>query len=71
VARDTFLDGNSFGDSPRAGHDPFIVSGETGLTLGDGGATVAYRALSESRSYAAGPAWHPWASLIAGFTVSP
>jgi lipid A 3-O-deacylase len=70
VARDIFLDGNTFRDSPRVGHNPFIASGEAGLTLAYRGATAAYRVLSESRSYAAGPVWHPWGSLVGGFTVS-
>jgi hypothetical protein len=68
VARNIFLDGNSFTDSPRVGHRPFIAGGELGLELRYGRFSAAYRATSESRAWSRGPSWHPWSSLIGGVT---
>lgn len=68
VARDLFLDGNTFSDGPRVGHKPFVGSGELGLELRVRRVFVAYRAVNDTRSYANGPRWHPWASMIGGIT---
>jgi lipid A 3-O-deacylase len=69
VARNLFLDGNSFQSGPRVGHEPFVGSGELGLELRAGRFIAGYRAVSESRAYAGGPKWHPWSSLTAGITL--
>ncbi len=64
VARDLFLDGNTFRPSARVGHEPFVSAGEMGLELRRGRWMLGYRAVSESRAYAAGPSWHPWSSIV-------
>jgi lipid A 3-O-deacylase len=68
VARNLFLDGSTFRDGPRVGHDPFVASGELGIEVRYRRLDLAYRAVSDSRSYATGPKWHPWASMVAGLT---
>lgn len=68
VAHNIFLDGNTFRTSPRVGHEPFVGSGELGVELRYRALSLAYRAVSDSRAYAAGPKWHPWASMVGGVT---
>lgn len=68
VAHNLFLDGNTFHSSPHVGHEPFVGSGEVGVELRYRALSLAYRAVSDSRAYAAGPRWHPWASMIGGVT---
>jgi lipid A 3-O-deacylase len=68
VARNLFLDGNSFTNSPRVGHEPFVGSGEFGVELRLGRFLAAYRAVTETRSYARAPTWHPWSSLVGAIT---
>jgi lipid A 3-O-deacylase len=68
VMRDLFLDGNTFRASPRVGHNPFVGTGELGLQLRHRVFTLAYHAYTSSRAYAAGPAWHPWSSMIGRVT---
>ena len=65
VARSLFLDGNTFHDSPRVGHEPLVGSGRAGLELRYRGLLVAYRVQTDTRAYSAGPRWHPWSSLVA------
>jgi lipid A 3-O-deacylase len=69
VARNIFLDGNTFQTGPRVGHEPFVGSGEIGLQLRYHVLSLTYRAVSDSRAYTGGPQWHPWASIVAGVTV--
>jgi len=64
IGRNMFLDGNTFRDGPRVGHETFVGLGEAGIELRYRWLTAAYRAVSESRAYAAGPKWHPWASMV-------
>lgn len=68
VLRDIFLDGNTVRPDYRVGHEPFVGSGEIGLELRVRGFSAAYRAVNQTRSYAAGPRWHPWASIVSGVT---
>ena len=68
VARDLFLDGNTFSDGPRVGHEPLVGSANLGLTLTHAWASVTYRVVEDTRSYAAGPRTHPWASLVGAVT---
>jgi lipid A 3-O-deacylase len=68
VLRDIFLDGNTFEPNFRVGHKPLVGSGELGLEIRIRALSVAYRVVDETRSYAAGPRWHPWASMVAGVT---
>jgi lipid A 3-O-deacylase len=70
VARDLFLDGNTFASSPRVGHTPFVGSGEWGATLSVGRLALTYRAQTDTRAYAGAPRWHPWSSLVGSFTFS-
>lgn len=68
VARDIFLDGNTLDPSMRVGHEPFVESGNAGVELRLGAFSVSYRAVTTTRAYAAGPKWHPWASIVGGVT---
>jgi hypothetical protein len=69
VARDLFLDGNTYQDGPRVGHEPFVESGEAGFEFHMRGISLAYRAVTDSRAYGGGPRWHPWASMVGGVTL--
>jgi hypothetical protein len=64
VARDLFLDGNTFSDGPHVGHETFVGSGEIGVQMRFRALSLAYRAVNDTRSYPAGPKWHPWASIV-------
>jgi len=68
VARDLFLDGNTFRDGPHVGHEIFVASGEIGVLIRFRALSLGYRAVNDTRSYAAGPKWHPWASIVGGVT---
>ena len=68
VARDLFLDGNTFRDGPHVGHEVFVGSGEIGVLIRFRALSLAYRAVNDTRSYGAGPKWHPWASIVGGIT---
>lgn len=69
IARDIFLDGNSFASSPRVGHEPFVGGGEAGVTLRYGPFEASYRAVSETRAWSGGPKWHPWSSLVGSVDI--
>ncbi|HXT14836.1 MAG TPA: lipid A deacylase LpxR family protein [Gemmatimonadaceae bacterium] len=69
VARNLFLDGNTFKRSVHVGHEPFVLSGNAGIELRYEEFTLGYRAQSDSRAYALGPKWHPWATLVGGVSV--
>jgi len=68
IARDLFLDGNTFHPSARVGHLPYVGSGEAGFQIRNNKLTLAYRAVTTSRAYAGGPRWHPWSSMVAALT---
>ena len=68
VLRDIFLDGNTVRPDYRVGHKTGVGSGEVGLELRIRAITLAYRVVDETRSYAGGPQWHPWASMVGGVT---
>jgi hypothetical protein len=68
VARDIFLDGNTFNHTMSVGHEPFVQSAEAGVELRYRSFNIGYRAVSSTRAYAAGPKWHPWASIVGGIT---
>ena len=69
IARDLFLDGNTFRAGLGVGHEPFVGSGELGVELHAGRLFLAYHAVNDTRSYAQGPKWHPWASMVGGVTL--
>ena len=68
VARDLFLDGNTFRANHDVGHEALLGSGELGVELRLRRLFLAYRAVSDARAYANGPKWHPWASMVGGIT---
>jgi hypothetical protein len=68
VARDIFLDGNTFRGNLSVGHEPFVGTGELGLELRYRAISLAYRAVTATRAYDGGPKWHPWSSMVAGVT---
>ena len=68
VARDIFLDGNTFHPTLRVGHRPFVGTGELGLEMHLRAVSLAYRAEVTSRTYDAAPRWHPWSSMVASVT---
>lgn len=68
VVRDIFLDGNTFHPDYRVGHEVLVGSGQIGVELRFRALSLAYRAVNETRSYAGGPPWHPWASIVGGVT---
>jgi lipid A 3-O-deacylase len=68
VARDLFLDGNTFRADHDVGHETFVGSGDVGVELRFRRLLLAYRAVNDTRAYANGPRWHPWASMVGGIT---
>jgi hypothetical protein len=68
IARDIFLDENTFPNGTRVGHNPFVTSGEVGIEFRHRWLTLMYRVQSDSRAFALGPPWHPWASMVGGVT---
>lgn len=68
IARNLFLDGNTFGNSPRVGHRPFVAGAEFGVQVRYRWLQLGYRAVNESRAWRGGPTWHPWASMTGGVT---
>ena len=69
IARDLFLDGNTFRANHDVGHETFVGSGELGLELHISRFLLAYRAVNDTRSYSGGPKWHPWASMVGGVSL--
>jgi len=69
VARDLFLDGNTFHASEHVGHETFVYSREWSLTVRRDPFTLSYGAVTESRAYASGPGAHTWATMSAGITL--
>lgn len=69
IARDIFLDGNTFSESAHVGHEPFVGGVEGGVRLRLGALDLSYRAVNETRTWSRGPKWHPWASMVAGWRI--
>ena len=69
VARNIFLDGNTFTGGPRVGHEPFVGTGELGIGFRFRALSLEYRAVNQTRAYSAGPKWHPWASMVGSITL--
>ena len=65
VARDLFLDGNTFRRDAHVGHEPFYAEQAYGVSLRVGALAVGYRMQFDQRTYATGRS-HAWSSLIAG-----
>ena len=68
VARDLFLDGNTFRGGSRVGHHVLVASGQLGVELRHRALTLGYRTVASSRAYSGGPRWHPWSSMTGGVT---
>lgn len=68
IVRDLFLDGNTIPGGPHVGHAPIVGEGELGMELRYRWLNLTYRAVNDTRSYRRGPAWHPWASMVAAVT---
>jgi hypothetical protein len=64
-----FLDGNTFQDGPRVGHEPFVRTGEAGFEIHVRGVALGYRGVTDSRAYRGGPRWHPWGSMTGSVTI--
>lgn len=69
IARNLFLDGNTFERGPRVGHEPFVGTGDLAVEVRYRAISLEYRAVNQTRAYAAGPKWHPWASMVGRVTV--
>lgn len=69
VARDLFLDGNTFRPGHRVGHRPVVGTGDLALELRHKWLRLIYRTVTTTRAYDAGPKWHPWSSLVASVTL--
>lgn len=69
VARNIFLDGNTFTAGPRVGHEPFVGTGDLGIGFRFRALSLEYRAVNQTRAYSAGPRWHPWASMVGAITL--
>ncbi len=68
VARDLFLDGNTYHGGTRVGHEPFTHSYDWSVTVRHRRLMLSYGAVTDSRAYVNGPASHTWSSLVAGVT---
>ena len=68
VARDLFLDGNTFRGGPRVGHEPVYLEREAGITVSYRRVSLGYRAVFDEKTYATGHA-HAWGSLTGGFAI--
>lgn len=69
IARNLFLDGNTFERGPRVGHEPVVGTADLGVEFRYRALSLEYRAVNQTRAYAAGPKWHPWASMVGRVTV--
>jgi lipid A 3-O-deacylase len=65
VARDLFLDGSMFRDSPRVDREPFVAERELGISLRYDWFELGYNALWRTRTYTTGPK-HVWSSMTGG-----
>jgi lipid A 3-O-deacylase len=63
VARDLFLDGNTFGGGPRVSRRPLQWEYELGVGARCLGVTLEYRAITQSRQYATQRTPHAWATF--------
>lgn len=69
IARNLFLDGNTFVSGPRVGHEPFVGTADLAIGVRIRRLSLEYRAVNQTRAYSAGPKWHPWASMVGGITL--
>ena len=69
IARNLFLDGNTFTSGPRVGHEALVGTGDIGIGLHIRALSLEYRAVNQTRAYSAGPKWHPWATMVGSITL--
>lgn len=71
VARDLFLDGSTFDDSPRVDRRPFVSRRRARLALRVGPVEVGYEVTASSRTYRTQEEPHTYGSLTADVLLSP
>lgn len=64
VARNLFLDGNTFRDSPRVEKHPLVGEWEVGAGVRAGGIVAAFRVVTRGREYRTEPAAHRYSSIV-------
>jgi hypothetical protein len=64
VARDLFLDGNTFREGPRVVKNPFVAQAELGAGARIGRVGLEYRATFRGREYATQESPHAWGSVV-------
>ena len=69
VARNLFLDGSTFRDSPRVSKRPFVAQAEAGAGARIGRIGVEYRAVFRGREYRTQEQPHAWGSI--SLSVAP
>lgn len=69
VARDMFLDGTLFSDSPHTDHRPVFGELDAGLGVRMGRATLEFRMVRRSRQYAASPSPVTYSSVALGYRL--
>ncbi len=70
VARNLFLDGNTFRKSPRVTRDPFYVEQQVGVSVRYGWLHGGYDAQWDTKEYQGGRP-HIWSSMTGGVVFSP
>ena len=69
VARDIFLDGNTFERPACASATSRSCNrAKRASSFAIVRFSLTYRAVSSTRAYVVGPKWHPWASIVGGIT---
>jgi lipid A 3-O-deacylase len=70
VARDLFLDGNTFRDSPRVKHEPLVYEQELGASFRYKWVRLGYDVHWSTPTYVRGP-FHIWSSMVGGVVFTP
>jgi lipid A 3-O-deacylase len=71
VARDLFIDGNTFTHSVRVDGKPLRAEWERGLHLGIYRLAVEYAVVTQGREYRTGPYSHTYGTLAVEWTMNP
>jgi lipid A 3-O-deacylase len=70
VARDLFLDGNTFRDSPRVKHEALVYEQEVGASFRYKWVRLGYDVHWSTPTYERGP-FHIWSSMVGGVVFTP
>jgi lipid A 3-O-deacylase len=70
IARDLFLDGNTFRDSPRVKHESLVREEQVGASLRYKWARLGYDVHWSTPTYIRGP-FHIWSSMVGGVVFTP